>query len=321
MFFRSLTNSVLAAGVSLLSLMCLSCAGGPPTETPAPEIPAPQTVKASDRILKEMKAIEPFFEPMGEPGAMDWLATYPEGGQTFEQYINGNPVRATGERRTIYIQPLGKFTAEEYKVVELTSEFMTAFYNLPVKLLPKEDMDEPLSLEDYRIHKSWKVRQIRTGYILDEVLLPKLPADAAALIAFTAEDLYPNEAMNFVFGQASLQNRVGVWSLYRLKEGNARYETFLARTLKIAMHETGHMFSIAHCTKYKCVMSGTNGNFETDVHPLDACPEDAAKIAWAMEYPARERYRRLAEFCERNGLSQDARSFREKLKAVDDLSI
>ena len=49
-----------------------------------------------------------------------------------------------------------------------------------------------------------KKEQVRTGYILDDVLRPMLPGDAAALIAFTNEDLFPDSSMNYVFGQASL---------------------------------------------------------------------------------------------------------------------
>lgn len=309
---RNLTKLVLSLFFLSLSSGCAETTKeGALNAPPANEAPA----AAPENLRGAMKAVEPFFEPMGKPGAMDWLATFSEPGQTFEQYLNCSPTLPTAERRTIYIQPLGKFTPEEKNAVELTAEFMTAFYNLPAKILPQENFAEPLSLKNYRINRAWKIKQIRTGYVLDEVLRPKLPDDAAALIAFTAEDLYPDETMNFVFGQASLENRVGVWSLHRLKEGG-RAELFLIRTLKIAMHETGHMFSMLHCTKYHCVMSGSNGMFETDSHPLDACPECMAKIAWGMKYEPKERYRRLAEFCRRNGLQGEAGSFEKKLRAV-----
>ena len=46
------------------------------------------------------------------------------------------------------------------------------------------------------------------------------------------------------------------------------------RMLKIAVHETGHIFSIRHCTKYICVMSGANHLGETDAHPIDVASGD-----------------------------------------------
>ena len=262
-----------------------------------------------------MKAVEPFFKKMGEPKSGEWLAAFREEGQTFDQYFNGNPTLPTAERRTIYIQPIGKFTDRQRRVIKITAGFMQSFFNLPIKLLRDKKFQEPLSLKNYRINKFFHVKQIRTGYVLDEILRPNLPTDAAAMIAFTNEDLYPDENFNFVFGQASLQNRVGVWSLYRLDD-EVDYKKFLERTLKIAVHETGHMFSMAHCTKYECVMSGSNHLLETNAHPLDTCPECVAKICWLANYEPQKRYENLTNFCKENGLKAEAETFRKKAEAV-----
>jgi archaemetzincin len=56
---------------------------------------------------------------------------------------------------------------------------------------------------------------VLSTYILREVLEPERPADALAYLALTASDLWPRKGWNFVFGQANLRKRVGVWSLYR----------------------------------------------------------------------------------------------------------
>ena len=89
--------------------------------------------------------------------------------------------------------------------------------------------------------------QILTTYVLDNVLLPDLPDDAAAMIAFTASDLWPGEGWNFVYGQASTSDRVGVWSINRNGDpdaGEAEFRLCLLRAMKTATHETGHMFSL-----------------------------------------------------------------------------
>jgi archaemetzincin len=155
---------------------------------------------------------------------------------------------------------------------------------------------------------------------MTEVLRPTLPADAAALIGFTSSDLFPDETMNYVFGQANLRERVGVWSLYwlgRPDESDADFRFTLLRTLKIAAHETGHMFSIQHCTKYECVMNGTNSLNETDRRPLDACPECMAKLCWAAGADPRERYARLADFCAQGGLTAEQRFFESSRRALE----
>jgi len=265
-----------------------------------------------------MAAVKPFFSPLPVPGPSDWLATFHEPGQTFDEYLNSNPTVPTEERKTIYVLPLGKFNDGQKRVIAITSLYLEAFYGLNVKALPQQTIKRPLRIKDGRVNAISKKEQVRTGYILDDVLRPMLPTDAAALIAFTNEDLFPDSSMNYVFGQASLENRVAVWSLYRLDD-NADSRTFLLRTIKIATHETGHMFSMHHCTAFNCVMSGSNHLRETDTHPIDACPECMAKVCWFSHLTPAERYQRLEKVCRENGLAKEADEFKKKYEAVRDI--
>lgn len=265
-----------------------------------------------------MDTVKRFFTPLPEPGPTDWLANFSEPGQTFVEYLNSDPTVPTADRRTIYVLPLGRFSENQNEVIRIASGYIEAFYGLTVKALSQQTLKRPLRHKDSRINAVSKKEQVRTGYILDDVLRPMLPKDAAALIAFTNEDLFPDSTMSYVFGQASLENRVGVWSLYRL-EDNADQRKFLLRTIKIAAHETGHMFSMHHCTAYSCVMSGTNHLGETDSRPIDACPECMAKICWFSHVSPADRYHRLADFCRQNGLKKEGGEFEKKLAAVRDL--
>lgn len=266
-------------------------------------------------LRSAMTKIVPFYKPMGKPEAYDWLGSHSEPGQTFDEYLDSGPVKPTKERQKVYVLPLGTFTPQQKKIIDITAAYLEAFYDMPVSTMEAKNIKMPLSTKNSRRNQFTRINQIRTAYILDDVLKPILPADGAALLAFTADDLYPDESMNYVFGQASLENRVGVWSLYRLDD-NANYQTFLRRTLKIAAHETGHMFSMKHCTKYECVMSGTNHLAETDGRPIDACPECMAKICWLSNIVPAERYKRLEDFCRKNGLVKEADEFKRKADAV-----
>jgi archaemetzincin len=268
-------------------------------------------------LNKIKEAIAPFFKPMKvQPG--DWLDSFSENGQTFEEYLVCNPTLPTKERHTIYIQPIGNFTATQKRVMQLTDEYMKAFFNLPVKLNEIQPLGNvPAKLKRKNPYEGQL--QIRTSYFLDSVLPKMLPDDAAALICFTNEDLYPNDTMNYVFGQAMLQGRVGVWSLKRFGNPDASvkdYNFFLQRTLKVAMHETGHMFSMLHCTKYDCVMSGSNHLEETDRHPIDVCPECMAKIALAMDYEPTIRYQNLSKFWEEQNFKELSQEFQAKEAAT-----
>lgn len=300
--------------------LSLSCEQQNNSQVVAPEITnqpvnSSTPVKPPENLVRALKAVEPFFQLMGKPKPDEWLANFKEAGQTFEQYINSKPILPTATRKTLYIQPLGTFDQKQIQVIELTADYMRVYFNLPVKLLKVKTFAKPLLLKNFRVDKFSKNKQIRTGYILDEVLLPDLPPDAAALIAFTNEDLYPKEDSKFVFGQANIKNRVGVWSLFRLQKF-ANFEQFLKRALKISVHETGHLFSIKHCTKYECVMSGTNHSAETDKRPIDACPECMAKICFMTGYDPQKRYANLTEFSRKNNLKKEFDEFTKKKIAV-----
>lgn len=301
--------------VAVLFLITMMAAGCSDSQPSASNAAAPALDARAEKLGRQRQAVVRFFKPMFvEKG--DWLDTQKETGESFEEYIASKPTLPTAERKTIYIQPIGKFNAEQRNAIRLTAEYMKAFYNLPVKLNADRQVGN-VPRDKQRTTGYPKRTQIRTQYFLDDVLPKLLKDDAAALIAFTNYDLYPDDTWAFVFGQATLQNRVGVWSLARLSEltrGNRN--SLLDRTIKIAMHETGHMFSMKHCTKYECLMAGTNHLAETDRRPLDNCPECMAKIAWAMNYDPAARYNNLATFWRRNGRPDEAKLFEEKAKAI-----
>ncbi|MGH9946611.1 MAG: archaemetzincin [Pyrinomonadaceae bacterium] len=308
-------SSLLLIVFGFLPLMCVGCSNADPAVS---NVAMKAFDARAERIGRLKDAIVPFYRPMTVENG-DWLDTQKEPGETFEEYIASNPTLPTAERRTIYIQPIGTFTAKQREAIRLTAEYMRAFYNLPVKLNADRQLGNVPN--DKKRESGYPKRtQIRTQYFLDDVLPKLLKDDTAALIAFTNYDLYPGDTWAFVFGQATLQNRVGVWSLHRLSELSRNYpNALLDRTLKIAMHETGHMFSMRHCTKYECLMSGTNHLAETDRRPIDACPECMAKVAWAMNYDPELRYENLAAFWRKNGRKDFEKQMLEMAAAIEKL--
>lgn len=271
-----------------------------------------------EELKKAKQSVEPFFQKAGKPQTGDWLESHSELGETFEQYLKNKPTLPTATRRTIYIQPIGKFSDTQRRVLLATAAYMRAFFNLPVQLRPEKPLGNvPKNLTRKNSYSGQT--QINTEYFLRDLLPKMIAADAAALICFTNADLFPDEGWSFVFGQADLRSRVGVWSLYRFgnpEKSAADSRLFLARTLKIAMHETGHMFSMRHCTKYECLMSGTNHLAETDRRPLDVCPECMAKIGWAMNYDPAERYTKLAKFWADQKWLDEEKIFTKKAETV-----
>ena len=319
---RRTASWILAGGAILLGglwLWSVSADGERPASQPA----SPPTTRPTRRITaKELQAaaekLRPLHKKLGKPGSGSWQERFKEPGQTFEQYLRCRPVLPQGKRRVLYIQPIGDFTKSQRTVVDLTAEFMGLYFNLPARVresLPPTTI--PPSAR--RVHPQWKDRQILTTYVLDKILRPRLPEDAAALLAFTATDLWPGEGWNFVFGQASLRHRVGVWSIYRNGDPDrspADFRLCLLRTMKTAVHETGHMFSMLHCTAYDCGMCGSMTRRESDARPLALCPECLAKVCWATQSDPAWRFGRIEGFCRKHGLLKEAQRYRRSAKAL-----
>jgi archaemetzincin len=278
--------------------------------------PADRTRAA--QLKTAIAKLKPLHKKIRKPRHGDWLDTHTEPGQTFAQYLASGPVRPIGTRNIIYVQPLGAFTKSQRKTVALSAEFMGLYFN--TKVVIRKDL--PLSVipsKARRVHPRWRVKQILSTYVLDQVLYPRLPKDAAAYIAFTATDLWPGEGWNFVFGQASLRKRVGVWSVNRNGEPDkspADFRLFLLRTLKTATHETGHMFTMYHCTAYECNMCGANHREESDSRPIALGPECLAKVCWATRIDPVKRFAALYSFCARTGLKDQAAFYAKSIKAL-----
>ncbi len=240
----------------------------------------------------------PLHTKLAPPQPGEWLAEHKEPGQSYAEYVRGRSVRVDRKRRVIYVQPLGPFDPVQRKVLERTAEFLGVYFQLPVKIRGDLSLDV-VPAAARREHPTWHVKQILSTYVLDDVLRPRLPADACAYIALTTSDLWPGRGWNFVFGQASLSERVGVWSISRNGDPHADDATFrlcLLRTLKTASHETGHMFSMQHCTLYECNMCGSNHREEADRRPLWLCPHCLAKLCHATGADPVKRFKDLAAF-------------------------
>jgi archaemetzincin len=260
------------------------------------------------------------FEPIPKPGPHDWLAVHPESGQTFDQFKASSPNRPTDSRRVIYLQPLGEFAADRSPSIERLREFASAFFAMRVKALSVVSLD--VSKFTTRRNPNTGNLQILAGDVLD-FLKSRVPSDAFCVLAITMEDLYPEPSWNFVFGQASLRERVGVYSFARYDPafyGQPRgpgYETLLLRrSCKVLAHETGHMFGLAHCTFFNCLMNGSNHLAESDRRPLHLCPVCLRKLQWSIGFDVLERYRALERVIRADGFVDEADWLTDRIRIL-----
>jgi archaemetzincin len=237
------------------------------------------------------------FDPIPKPGTSDWLAVQHEPGQTFDEFKASRPNHPTQDRHVIYLQPLGDFAPKRSPPLDKLRDFAEAFFAMEVKSLPAVPIDTAkfTRRENPLTHN----RQVLTGDVLN-FLRTRFPSDAFCIIAVTMEDLYPEKSWNFVFGQASLRERVGVYSFARYDPAfyceprAADYATLLLRrSCKVLAHETGHMFGLAHCTFFNCLMNGSNHLGESDRRPLHLCPACLRKLQSSTGFDALDRYRAI----------------------------
>ncbi|XP_008436028.1 archaemetzincin-2 isoform X2 [Poecilia reticulata] len=262
------------------------------------------------------------FQPITLHSDSDWIVAHPEEPQDFEAFYR-DPHRKTPDagHSTIYIQTIGSFGdvgLQTDRYVEWLRDYCQAFFcGLSVKLLPAVGVSETGC--SFRVNSSSHNLQILTGDLL-QFLGKRKPKDAFCIVGITMIDLYPKDSWNFVFGQASLSEGMGVFSFARyddhfysrnyagrlkkkLQPRQGDYSVFqgyytppitstlLLRSCKTITHETGHMFGIKHCQWMNCVMQGSNHLEESDRRPLDFCPICLHKLQVAVGFKIADRYK------------------------------
>lgn len=256
------------------------------------------------------------LRPIPPPGPHDWLAHHVESGQTFEAFLDARPRKPDAIRNKIYLQPLDSFSETESPSLPRLQGFAEAFFGIAVDVLPTLTLTE-VKVESRKNPYTGQV-QVRTTDLLS-LLAQRRPDDAYCVLGITMRDLYPDPSWNFVFGQASASHRVGVYSFARYAPGfNGERvadaeKLVLRRSCKVLAHETAHMFGIAHCVYFHCLMNGSNHLAESDARPLRLCPVDLRKLEASVGFDVVDRYRRLRRVMEQMGFADDARWLERRL--------
>jgi archaemetzincin len=241
------------------------------------------------------KKLESFYMLKGDPQYGEWLFEHKETYQSFEEYVKSKPTQADSLHNKIYVAVIGDLSPRQKEIVVKTASYLQTFYNLKTQFIKLSDTTN--IYRQSRSNPSTKNLQLSASYLMG-VLKKQFPKDAATVIGFTAIDLYPGDNWNYVFGLASLRNRVGVWSMNRFgnPENKEEYQDCLMSTIKTAVHETGHMFTLQHCVKYDCCMNGGNNLAELKRQPVYFCPDCLDKICWNRKESVKDNLLRSRQF-------------------------
>ena len=224
------------------------------------------------------------FKRLPKPKAGDWLAEREESGQTFAQYVrrfkSGGMVQRPRENfDKILIVLVGrgfKSSVGQLFLPLLLRGASAYFHPMPVELHPEEIPLKGCKSRENDVGG----KQYLIGDIFDAVRRSTSRIHSSyATMAITMSDIYPGEEWNYVFGQARLDERVGVFSFARhspfFYDGTSIAELspsvfsdtqlgkFYRSCSKTLHHEILHMLQFKHCIYYKCLINGSNGPHES----------------------------------------------------------
>lgn len=128
-------------------------------------------------------------------------------------------------------------------------------------------------------HSTWLLKQMVDRYAGDG------NGDGDKVLAVVDVDLFI-PVLTFVFGEAQLGGRFGIVSTFRLRNqfyGLPANDAMLGdRTVKEAVHETGHLFGLVHCRSFDCVMRSSTYVEEIDLKPPTICPSCNSNVFPSM---------------------------------------
>ncbi len=166
------------------------------------------------------------------------------------------------KQKPIILVTCGHF---EQRVIKLISEDITNVFQHPVE-------NKECSL-DINKHYNPGRRQYDANGIL-EYITSLAPEQAIKVIGLYRVDLYI-PVLTYIFGQAILNGKTGLVSLYRLRNelyGLERNNDLqIERFRKVIIHELGHMFGLIHCHQTNCVMRSSSYVEDIDQKNRDFC--------------------------------------------------
>lgn len=148
-------------------------------------------------------------------------------------------------------------------------------------------------------------------------------------VGVTMMDIYPNSRWNFVYGEASPDDRIGIYSFARFDPQfpslssngctNQEQILILRRAVSTYLHEVMHLFGFEHCIYYLCLMNGANGEEELDQSLIYLCPVCLRKmyVTFGQEHFRIMRlYQGILDLSRRVGFEEEVKWYENRLKLL-----
>ena len=161
----------------------------------------------------------------------------------------------------ILISPVG---IDEPSLLEQLGEKVAGIFGYPVNICEL--------LNDIEFAYSPERHQYNSTSIINR-LSDAASAEYLKVLAICNKDLFI-PILTYVFGEAQLNGKSCIVSIYRLKDTKAFINPegiFAERVIKEAVHELGHTFNIRHCSDNSCVMHYCRSLGDVDNKKIRMC--------------------------------------------------
>ena len=172
-------------------------------------------------------------------------------------------------KELIAVVPLGEVPT---LAIEVIAANITAYYNLPVDILPMRPLPESTFDEGRLKYNAGKLINILNDWEFDGY---------SKIIGVISRDMFI-PIFNYVYGQAVQGGSRALVSIFRLNK-NADGSTpstalVFERAAKLALHELGHLFDLFHCNETKCIMHFSGVIEDLNKIPFYLCRDCARRL-------------------------------------------
>lgn len=115
--------------------------------------------------------------------------------------------------------------------------------------------------------------QYNAGMIIKQLESMKFPGINKVIALIDADLFIP--VFSHVMGEARVGGRCALVSVFRLMES-------MERTVKVALHELGHLLSLGHCSKAECLMSFSKSIEQLDTRSSYFCDYCRSQIEYRI---------------------------------------